>query len=452
MTDKMNLDSVGFFRDYNLVKGKLSAAIAQLSTGKRYEGPKEVTDFERVSRLQLDQTGDRAKMKVFQRQMSWLQSSMGFLGQINDTLSRMSELTIQGQNTAIATDDRGVHDSNFQKYKEELSTVIDGLGGTSGASALFNSLPLFTGHAVTSNIGVDGESVPVSTPALNLYTGYQNPGFSSLDLQPVNGQGVTPSVSGTAQAGTATTITLDIEASAIENAYQTLQITITGGTGAGQTNTIDAYNGVTGVATVASAWTTPPDATSTYRIDASQENEHLQAIGNVSSIRVAEWVWGADNDRSLDQAETSFRALTEDERNYRTANAIPDTDLEAKTYAEKMERRKQNIFDPEFGRLDTLGRAKTMSKQVSQAINKVSQLIVHLGGVAEALRGQVDLTIAVGISQNADIDQTQNTDIAQSSASMNELSISFEEIMQLAARLSENKGKLNDLVRNKGGR
>lgn len=70
---------------------------------------------------------------------------------------------------------------------------------------------------------------------------------------------------GTAQAGGATTITLDTGASAVDDEYNSDVIEITSGTGSGQTRTITDYVGSTKVATVA-AWSTNPDATSVFEI------------------------------------------------------------------------------------------------------------------------------------------------------------------------------------------
>lgn len=71
--------------------------------------------------------------------------------------------------------------------------------------------------------------------------------------------------SGTAQAGSGTTITLAAGASATDDIYNAYTITITGGTGIGEVQTITDYNGTTKVATVAS-WGTNPDSTSTYTV------------------------------------------------------------------------------------------------------------------------------------------------------------------------------------------
>lgn len=69
----------------------------------------------------------------------------------------------------------------------------------------------------------------------------------------------------TAQAGGATTITLDAGASATNSFYNNTLILTTSGTGAGQARFITAYVGATKVATVA-AWVTNPDNTTTFSI------------------------------------------------------------------------------------------------------------------------------------------------------------------------------------------
>jgi len=74
--------------------------------------------------------------------------------------------------------------------------------------------------------------------------------------------------SNTAQAGAATTITLDAAASAVTDFYKNDLIVLTGGTGAGQGRYCTAYNGTTKVATV-STWATNPDVTTTFAIIAA---------------------------------------------------------------------------------------------------------------------------------------------------------------------------------------
>jgi len=72
---------------------------------------------------------------------------------------------------------------------------------------------------------------------------------------------------GTAQLATSNTITLAASASVTTGDYVGLSIRTVSGIGLGQNRTISAYNGVTKVATVSTAWTVIPDSTTTYAFD-----------------------------------------------------------------------------------------------------------------------------------------------------------------------------------------
>jgi hypothetical protein len=77
-------------------------------------------------------------------------------------------------------------------------------------------------------------------------------------------------ITGTAQAGAAGSITLASGSSATTNIYVGMVITITGGTGQGQSGVITAYNGSTKVATVQKTTATfTPNSTSAYSIAAN---------------------------------------------------------------------------------------------------------------------------------------------------------------------------------------
>lgn len=69
---------------------------------------------------------------------------------------------------------------------------------------------------------------------------------------------------GLAQGGTASSITLNSQASSSDDIYIRQRIFIVSGTGAGQVGRGVAYNGTTKVLTVAQTWATTPDTTSGY--------------------------------------------------------------------------------------------------------------------------------------------------------------------------------------------
>jgi len=93
-----------------------------------------------------------------------------------------------------------------------------------------------------------------------------------LDELPSEFHGVTIVLIGTAQAGANTSITLTSSASATNDRYNDFTISITGGTGAGQSKVITDYVGATKIATV-SAWTINPDNTSIYSIACYNESK-----------------------------------------------------------------------------------------------------------------------------------------------------------------------------------
>lgn len=72
--------------------------------------------------------------------------------------------------------------------------------------------------------------------------------------------------SGTAQSGTAGSITLDTGASSDDDIYQGDRIVIIGGTGAQEHGICIAYNGTTKVATMAENWIVTPDSTSEFEV------------------------------------------------------------------------------------------------------------------------------------------------------------------------------------------
>lgn len=105
-------------------------------------------------------------------------------------------------------------------------------------------------------------------------------------------QGVTANSirTGTAQGGTLTTITLDSGASATDNLYQNCGVTLTGGTGAGQSNVIafQGYNGTTKVATMTVPWVTAPDNTTTFAIT-TQGAVVMGQLGGASRTVTQDW-------------------------------------------------------------------------------------------------------------------------------------------------------------------
>jgi hypothetical protein len=98
--------------------------------------------------------------------------------------------------------------------------------------------------------------------------------------------------SNTAQnGGTSSTIKLDAAASAVDNYYRDAVVTITSGTGAGQSRVISSYVGATKVATVSRDWITTPDNSSHFYVIAIPSNAtQVQAL-LPTAAGIADQVW-----------------------------------------------------------------------------------------------------------------------------------------------------------------
>ena len=114
---------------------------------------------------------------------------------------------------------------------------------------------------------------------------------------------------GTAQDGSATSITLESGASAVDDTYNTMSVWITSGTGANQLRTITDYNGTTKVATVAT-WTTNPDTTSVYEVMPSVSITTLEGSSAKARVSSIDSVTGAIEEVTMKEVGTGYRSGT----------------------------------------------------------------------------------------------------------------------------------------------
>lgn len=105
---------------------------------------------------------------------------------------------------------------------------------------------------------------------------------------------------GTAQVGAAGSITLAAGASATNDLYKGLRVSITSGTGAGQTRAITGYVGATKVASVDWNWTTTPDNTSIYEVVGEQMSP-LDSNLKVRGVLLTDTATNVTNDVGITQ-------------------------------------------------------------------------------------------------------------------------------------------------------
>jgi len=118
-------------------------------------------------------------------------------------------------------------------------------------------------------------------------------------------------VGGTAQGGMTTDITLAASSSKVSGYYNEYYVRITGGTGVlNEVRQITGYSGSTFVATVSSPWTTAPDSTTQYEIQAGTQPFVLDA--STGSIKYLHLVWGQSAQRKITIEQGIFAGVASD--------------------------------------------------------------------------------------------------------------------------------------------
>jgi hypothetical protein len=168
------------------------------------------------------------------------------------------------------------------------STIVDDMCWTQSADTLIVVHPDLQPVRITRTSDTAWTATSITFDAIPKYAydiDFHTNSSSTLTPSAVSGNvtltaSTTNHDSGTAQAGTSTTITLKSTASATDGIYVGMYVNITGGTGSGQTRLIEGYVGSTKVATVDEAFTTTPNNTSTYTtttFSALSVNQYINA-------------------------------------------------------------------------------------------------------------------------------------------------------------------------------
>ncbi len=168
------------------------------------------------------------------------------------------------------------------------ATIIRLDAGASATSSLYNN-DLIT---ITGGAGAGQTRTIIQYDGSTKFAGVDRPWIttpnntSTFDIY----ASTTPTLysdQGFAQAGSATTITLQSTASASNDIYNGSIVTILAGTGAGQTREITDYVGGTKVVTVDTAWAVDPDSQSTYAVIPTASG--TGSSGGTSDVNVVSW-------------------------------------------------------------------------------------------------------------------------------------------------------------------
>ncbi|MDF2549259.1 MAG: hypothetical protein K0S07_326 [Chlamydiales bacterium] len=163
----------------------------------------------------------KSSLHHLQWHISWHQARIGYLKEIESTLSLMIHLAHQA--SVGAAEEEAMLVTAYEHCKESLSLLIDGMSGSEQPKATFQGIPLFLGYPVSSRL----EIANVSKEPLDsqLFTGYGLTGFPSCPLTRP-GEAAYPSISGTAYSLSANSALLDESAAPIDGIYQGMRLQI----------------------------------------------------------------------------------------------------------------------------------------------------------------------------------------------------------------------------------
>jgi hypothetical protein len=187
-------------------------------------------------------------------------------------------IAVAGTTTTITLDDAASTSDNAYA----AMTVELGLAGqlTTNFTAQTTLDFLFVSKAAGQSATISAYDGPTRTATVATAWSPAEPDATSFY------QVIQTATQGTAQAGGGATITLATGASGQDGAYDGMTIKLTGGTGAGQSGIVFAYDGATRVATMQNAWSTAPDATSVYAVT-QVLTQGMARAGSTTTIALA---------------------------------------------------------------------------------------------------------------------------------------------------------------------
>lgn len=155
-----NISSMTTQRHLGNVSNRLQGNYSRLASGLRIANASDDAAGLGISermRAQIRSYG--AARRNAQDGISLVQTAEGALGEVNNILSRMRELSIQAANGTLTTNDRSVVDLEFQALISEVDRI--------STTTSFNGVPLLDGStaAPVLQVGIQaGETIAIGLP------------------------------------------------------------------------------------------------------------------------------------------------------------------------------------------------------------------------------------------------------------------------------------------------
>ena len=174
-----NIFSLNIYRTYSNNISKGSKALNNISTGKKINSAKDnPSKIAQNETLKINILSSKKAQQNIQDTNSMLQTFDGSMQEMNDMLSRMRELTVQGSNGALSSDDVTAIQSEIDQLKDGLNDIVNNTK-FNGVSISDETVTGFDANYKKSMIGVlEDESIDI--PYFNLSS--ENLGIDNLDM------------------------------------------------------------------------------------------------------------------------------------------------------------------------------------------------------------------------------------------------------------------------------
>lgn len=187
-----NMYSLNIFRNYSNSISKGSKAMNNISTGQKInsakDNPNKIAQNESL-KIQL-LSSQKAEQNI-QDTTSMIQTFDGAMQEMNDTLSRMKELAVQGSNGALSEDDRNAIQNEIVELRNGLNDLVNNtsfngvsMSDSSQESGL-TGLDIKYSDALVGSMG--DETIKIPTYNLSM----SNLGIDQLDITTGGGDNIT---------------------------------------------------------------------------------------------------------------------------------------------------------------------------------------------------------------------------------------------------------------------
>lgn len=174
-----NIFSLNIYRTYSNNISKGSKALNNISTGKKINSAKDnPSKIAQNETLKINILSSKKAQQNIQDTNSMLQTFDGSMQEMNDMLSRMRELTVQGSNGALSSDDVTAIQSEIDQLKDGLNDIVNNTK-FNGVSISDETVTGFDANYKKSMIGVLADE-SIDIPYFNLSS--ENLGIDNLDM------------------------------------------------------------------------------------------------------------------------------------------------------------------------------------------------------------------------------------------------------------------------------